>query len=220
MQTVNNTNLAWVSDPHTWQTHNSHVQSPHITCDWYPDVGTFLKAVCNKNYHVVCVKADLLPRTMLSQADLGSVIRTMCGIHHDGSPHVVVLIDSHTDQQWLKMAQSEGYLGMLPDATWQSVKEFEQAWQHVMAGADYWPKRMWSWYVPHKMTHVKPAFKLTPRQTQVLQLIQTRGSSNKMIAKQLKISESTVKVHIGAIMKKFGVRNRTQLAVSAIQNKL
>lgn len=220
METTIKNRMAWVSDSHTWNTHESHVTSPDTTCDWYPDMSTFLKAVCSKNYHVVCVKANLLPRTMLSQADLGSVIRTMCGIHHDQTPHVVVLIDAQTDQNWLKVAQSEGYLGMLPDISWQSVKEFEQALQHVIMGADYWPKRMWSWYVPHKAHNVKPTFKLTPRQHQVLQMIQTRGSSNKVIAKHLKISESTVKVHIGAIMKKFGVRNRTQLAVSALQQKL
>lgn len=54
---------------------------------------------------------------------------------------------------------------------------------------------------------------LTARQQQVYDLIVSRGSSNKHIAKTLSISESTVKLHIGAILKKYGVRNRTQLAV-------
>ncbi len=54
---------------------------------------------------------------------------------------------------------------------------------------------------------------LTPRQTQILDLVTTRGASNKSIAKTLKISESTVKLHVSAILKKYGCRNRTQLAV-------
>lgn len=54
---------------------------------------------------------------------------------------------------------------------------------------------------------------LTPRQTQILHLLSHRGASNKVIAKTLNISESTVKLHMSAILKKFGVRNRTQLAV-------
>lgn len=54
---------------------------------------------------------------------------------------------------------------------------------------------------------------LTPRQSQILDLLMTRGASNKVIAKILAISESTVKLHMGAILKKYGVRNRTQLAV-------
>lgn len=215
MQTVLKNRMAWVSDEPTWHNHKTHV----TTCDWYPDVAHLLKAVCEKQYDVVVVQSNLLPRMTMSQADLGSVIRTMCGIHHDASPHVVVLINAQTDQNWLKVAQSEGYLGILPDITWQSTKEFTEALQHVLQNATYWPKRIWNWYLSVKQVSVKSTFKLTPRQAQVLQMIQTRGSSNKVIAKQLKISESTVKVHIGAIMKKFGVRNRTQLAVSSLQQK-
>lgn len=56
---------------------------------------------------------------------------------------------------------------------------------------------------------------LTVRQSQILNLIQHRGSSNKIIAQTLGISESTVKLHVGAILKKYGAKNRTQLAVFA-----
>jgi len=56
---------------------------------------------------------------------------------------------------------------------------------------------------------------LTPRQRQVFDLLSTRGASNKTIAKMLNISESTVKLHLGVIFKKYGVRNRTQLAIFA-----
>lgn len=56
---------------------------------------------------------------------------------------------------------------------------------------------------------------LTARQTQVLNLVCNRGLSNKKIAQVLKISESTVKVHMSAILKEYGVRNRTQLALAA-----
>lgn len=54
---------------------------------------------------------------------------------------------------------------------------------------------------------------LTPRQKQILELVSNRGISNKVIAKTLHISESTVKLHMGAILKKYNVKNRTQLAV-------
>lgn len=59
----------------------------------------------------------------------------------------------------------------------------------------------------------KDTITLTVRQAQILQLIQDRGASNKTIAKMLGLSESTVKLHMGAILKKYGVKNRTQLAV-------
>lgn len=56
---------------------------------------------------------------------------------------------------------------------------------------------------------------LTPRQAQIVQLVKTRGVSNKVIARMLNLSESTIKLHLGIIFRKYGVKNRTQLAVSA-----
>lgn len=53
---------------------------------------------------------------------------------------------------------------------------------------------------------------LTPRQKEISKLIINRGYSNKEIAKHLKISESAVKVHVGHLLKKHGLKNRTQLS--------
>ncbi len=61
---------------------------------------------------------------------------------------------------------------------------------------------------------------LTPRQQDVLRLL-ALGLSNKLIARQLLISESTVKVHIRAIMEQAGARNRTQIIAHFLgQNSL
>ncbi len=49
----------------------------------------------------------------------------------------------------------------------------------------------------------------TPRQASVADALR-RGKSNKVIAYELNMCESTVKVHIRNIMKKLGVRNRTE----------
>lgn len=59
---------------------------------------------------------------------------------------------------------------------------------------------------------------LTTRQNQVLKLVCHRGLSNKAIGNILKISESTVKIHISAILKRYGVRNRTQLVLAYNNN--
>ncbi|HEY4134034.1 MAG TPA: response regulator transcription factor [Alphaproteobacteria bacterium] len=56
---------------------------------------------------------------------------------------------------------------------------------------------------------------LTQRQLDVLALI-GQGNSNKDIAEKLGISEGTVKVHVGAILKVLGATNRTQAALMAI----
>jgi len=55
--------------------------------------------------------------------------------------------------------------------------------------------------------------RLTTRQQQIYNLIVDKGASNKVIGRMLSISESTVKLHMTTILKKYGVRSRTQLAV-------
>lgn len=59
-----------------------------------------------------------------------------------------------------------------------------------------------------------PYSRLTGRQRQVLKLVCNRGLSNKAIGKMLDIGESTVKIHMSAILKAYGVKNRTQLALA------
>ena len=44
------------------------------------------------------------------------------------------------------------------------------------------------------------------------------GHSNKMIARELVISEATVKVHLKALLRKLNARNRTQAAIWAMEN--
>lgn len=53
---------------------------------------------------------------------------------------------------------------------------------------------------------------LTEREIDVLALLQ-KGKQNKIIAHALNISESTAKVHIRNIMRKFHLRNRTEVAL-------
>ena len=53
---------------------------------------------------------------------------------------------------------------------------------------------------------------LTARQKAVLELLSC-GQSNKAIARRLGMREGTVKVHVRQIMRKFGVSNRTQVAI-------
>jgi DNA-binding NarL/FixJ family response regulator len=55
---------------------------------------------------------------------------------------------------------------------------------------------------------------LTSRQQRVLTLL-AEGFSNKHIARDLDISEITVKAHVSAILKKLGVANRVQAALEA-----
>ncbi|WP_128926276.1 response regulator transcription factor [Bradyrhizobium guangxiense] len=53
----------------------------------------------------------------------------------------------------------------------------------------------------------------TPRERELMMLI-ARGLQNKNIAYELKISENTVRAHIGNIMRKYRLQNRTQIAIA------
>jgi DNA-binding NarL/FixJ family response regulator len=59
----------------------------------------------------------------------------------------------------------------------------------------------------------------TGRQRAVLELL-SRGDTNKVIARHLGMSEGTVKVHVRQIMRKFGVTNRTELAVAFAKGRI
>ena len=57
---------------------------------------------------------------------------------------------------------------------------------------------------------------LTPREREVLALI-GRGMANKVIARELSLSEKTVKAHVSSILAKLGVTDRTQAALYAVR---
>lgn len=60
---------------------------------------------------------------------------------------------------------------------------------------------------------------LTPREEEILRHI-AKGQSNKTIARDLDVTEGTVKVHIKAILKKLNMSNRTQAAIYAYEKGL
>ncbi|CAG9409875.1 TPA: two-component system response regulator NarL [Providencia alcalifaciens] len=62
------------------------------------------------------------------------------------------------------------------------------------------------------------AIALTPRESDILELI-AQGLSNKMIARNLDIAESTVKVHVKHLLKKLNLKSRVEAAVWVLQQK-
>ncbi len=64
-----------------------------------------------------------------------------------------------------------------------------------------------------------PGEELTRREREVLELI-AGGRSNKRIALELGISEKTVKTHVGHVLAKLGVSDRTQAAMLAVRRGL
>ena len=70
---------------------------------------------------------------------------------------------------------------------------------------------------PHRVEAGRTAMpRLTPSEQRVLELLK-KGQPNKVIARELGIEETTVKVHVRRIMKKLNAANRTQAALVAQQ---
>lgn len=104
---------------------------------------------------------------------------------------------------------------------------FNTAWDAV--DWDVWRKRPVRELVRHLMLAAAPAAPratafqpaggalpegMSARQAAVLTLVR-QGKSNKCIARELEIAESTVKCHVAVVMRKLGARNRTEVAVKA-----
>jgi len=64
-----------------------------------------------------------------------------------------------------------------------------------------------------------PGETLTPRETEVLQLL-SRALSNKEIAQRLGITEHTAKFHVNSILGKLGAQSRTEAVVKAARRGL
>jgi two-component system nitrate/nitrite response regulator NarL len=64
-----------------------------------------------------------------------------------------------------------------------------------------------------------PLAQLSPREQEILRGI-ARGSSNKVIARELGIAETTVKIHVQHVLRKLGVASRVQAAVIATEHGL
>jgi two-component system nitrate/nitrite response regulator NarL len=64
-----------------------------------------------------------------------------------------------------------------------------------------------------------PLSELTPREREIISHL-AEGQSNKAIARDLGISDGTVKLHVKAILRKLNVRSRVEAAVIAVEQGL
>jgi len=95
---------------------------------------------------------------------------------------------------------------------------------HLMLEGEYWIQRKLITQVISELaresTHMTPRSDngnslvntLTPRELQVARMVHL-GGNNKMIARELDISERTVKAHLSAIFRKLDIENRLNLAL-------
>jgi DNA-binding NarL/FixJ family response regulator len=107
------------------------------------------------------------------------------------------------------------------------IKQVAEAIRFVAAGGTFVPPSILSMHGQISIAHEEHQVLLvcdeladfSPRQNEVLRML-WNGSSNKVIAYELHMSESTVKVHIRHIMKKLNVNNRTQVVLRTRPQRL
>lgn len=137
----------------------------------------------------------------------------------DISSKIVMLTVSDNDEDLISAVTygADGYLlkDMDPEKIIEMIKEaalgkmvISERLTHILAGA-----------IRKGDNKCNLLAKLTSREYEILKAI-AKGLSNKLIARELEITDGTVKVHVKHILKKLGLRSRVEAAVWMInQNK-
>lgn len=127
----------------------------------------------------------------------------------------IVIVSGYEDLQIVRSVLAIGVSGYIPKST--SRRELANAIGEVLRGTIYLPKH----YRDAARTRrpkvdnrdlLKRLHDLTPQQLRVLDMLR-KGLQNKQIAYELKICETTVKVHVSDILRKLNVFSRTNAII-------
>lgn len=129
-------------------------------------------------------------------------------------PELMIVVASGDDNpSTIRAVMSLGVAGFLPKSEPAAV--LLQALRLVLSGGTYLPERALRDLATDRRSAPQGAGgALTPRQIDVLKLLM-RGQPNKLIARELGLTEGTVKIHIAAILRLLQARNRTEAVVRA-----
>ncbi len=127
----------------------------------------------------------------------------------------IVILSGEDDPYIIRASIENGAAGFIPKSSTQEV--LIAALRLVMAGGTYLPSRTLQTIKPstglfntaYEPPAGNPISHLSRRQREVL-LNAVKGKVNKVIARELAISESTVKAHLSSAYRALGVNNRTE----------
>jgi DNA-binding NarL/FixJ family response regulator len=131
----------------------------------------------------------------------------------DAAPQVaVVVVSGAEDSSSIRNCIDAGAMSFIPKSVTPEV--LTQALQYVLSGAVYLPEQ-----VVTALDQLPQRPQLTQRQQQVLQAL-SRGLPTKSIARELGLSEHTVKDYIASVFQVLGAHNRTEAVIKASQLRL
>ncbi len=132
----------------------------------------------------------------------------------------LIVVGLEVDHAYVERVIGAGVKGYLTHSA--SEAEIRMAIAIVLDGSVWAPRKVLARLLERGMAEQQKGKKplvLTPREKDVLRKLGT-GSSNKEIAAELEIDASAVKAHVGRLMRKIGVSNRTALSVEAMRQRL
>lgn len=125
-------------------------------------------------------------------------------MHYPATP--IVIISSEIDSKIIQTCIDHGAKGFVPKSS--TPSELLKAMTTILAGGTHVP-----YYCTTGLELQNPdgakEVKLSARQKEVLSKVVV-GKSNKVIAKELGISDQTVKSHVMAVLTALGAKNRTE----------
>lgn len=132
----------------------------------------------------------------------------------EAAPQIkIIVISAAENSNTIRSILSAGIKGYISKRA--DLNVFRNAFKLILDGGTYVPPNLIENIAINNPCERRAASKtLTARQSQVLQLI-AQGKSNKQIAYDMGVSESTVKLHINALLRSLQVNNRTQAVVTA-----
>lgn len=128
--------------------------------------------------------------------------------HYPDTP--IVILSAVSDSENVLQAIDIGASGFIPKTS--SSKIILSAVHLVLSGGLYLPSELLNMSDKNEPTSENKG-PLTPRQLDVLRLM-GQSKPNKIIARELNLSEGTVKLHVTAILKTLNVTNRTGAVIA------
>ena len=181
-----------------------------------PDIRLFTANSYEEALPIINEHSDL----ELVLLDLGlpglSDINALKAIRNELPATPVVVLSSNDDGAKVQQILKLGAQGYIPKST--NTEILIRSLKLVLSGGIYIPPEILS-LMEKNSVDIKPKLidsPLTPRQNEVLAKL-VHGYSNKEIARILVMSESTVCIHVAAILKALDVTNRTRAANLAVQ---
>ena len=114
----------------------------------------------------------------------------------------ICIISASESSQHIREALDHGAIGYIPKVY--APQKTLSAVKKILSGSSFIPEEAWGANLKNTGTNTK----LSPRQMEIMQDI-SQGKSNKSIARELNITEGTVKQHASHIFKLLNVNNRT-----------